>query len=149
MKRSADIFLGGQPSRPRLRQAIATAFHVPLAGVLVREIGASTRPAGDVVFEYFDDVIPGDYPLQFLPLLRDDLEPRMPDALRVLAEVLGLPILGDAGLGNPLLDTLYLPDGSTYTVTTEQDDDGGIRNTAEMTRLIALAHTADSLPAAS
>lgn len=149
MKRSADIFLGGRPSRPHLRQAIAAAFHVPLAHVLLREIGASTRPMGDVVFEYFDTAIPGDYPLQFLPLLRDDLEPTMPVALSRLAEALGLPVLGDAGNEHPMLDALYLPDGSTHLVSTQQDDDGGIRNTPEMTRLIATAHAAVSLPAAS
>ena len=123
MKRSADIFLGGRPSRPRLREAIATTFHVPLAHVQLREIGASAHPVGDVVFEYFDTAIPGDYPLQFLPLLRDDLEAGMPAALSRLAEALGLPVLGDAGIEHPTLEALYLPDGSTHLVYTQQDDD--------------------------
>lgn len=131
----ADIFIGAHTHPDVLRAAAARVFDVPVDRVAFRNLG-EPWPQAAVIFETVDDALaPGDYPLQYLPWFPDD---RVNDSatLSALAHELGAPILTAADSYDPADQELYLPDGTMERVSVWQDDDGGIRNTPIMRRLI-------------
>ena len=132
----ADIFIGSLLPTSTLRAATARAFSVPIDRVVYREIGESPWPDADVVLDYFDETIPGDYPLQLLPWVPDYRLETIGTALAVMAHDLGAPILTSADSDDPMDMELYLPDGTMHIVSVDQDEDGGIRNSPVMRALI-------------
>lgn len=141
MDLGADIFIGSRTPLATLRNAFARAFDLPIDRVVIRHAETPWPPFARVVLELVGEgtPIPGDYPIQVLPWVPND-QADDPAALTALALALGAPVLTSADDDNDLLMHLYLPDGATYAVLVDQDDDGGIRNTPEMRRLIA-AHS--------
>jgi hypothetical protein len=131
----ADIFIGAAPPPDTLRAAVAHAFDVPVDRVAIHR-AETAWPVADVVLEYIDDApVPGDYPLQLLPWVPADRTDD-PGTLTMLAVALGAPVLTSSDSYDPMDMELYLPDGSMHYVSVDQDEDGGIRNTLEMRRLI-------------
>lgn len=140
-----DIFVGASPSPVMLRTGIARAFGLPIERVAIRQEGEAW-PAADLVIEIVDAHAPGDYPLQLIPWMPDP--EAMGKALARLARELGVPVLTASDSVDPRSNDLFLADGSLHEVFVDQDEDGGIRNTASMRRLIADSYTAP-LPLAS
>lgn len=138
MDLGADIFIGTITSPDTLRTAFARAFDLPADRVVVRRAETPWPLFAEIVLEYVGDgaPIPGDYPLQLLPWVPDGRSDE-PAILTALAVALGTPVLTSADDDNDLLMDLYFPDGTIHGVLVDQDDDGGIRNTSEMRRLIA------------
>ena len=136
MDLGADIFIGAAPPPETLRAAAARAFHVPVDRVTLRGIDDGPWPDADVILESWGDVrLPGDYPLQLLPWASEERLIDLPPVLSALAQALGAPVLTADDERYEIMN-LYLPDGSAYDVDVDQDNDGGIRNTLEMRRLI-------------
>ncbi len=132
----ADIFIGAKTPPDTLRAAAARVFDVPVDRVAFRNLG-EPWPQAAVIFETVDDdLAPGDFPLQYLPWFPDDRVDD-PATISALAQELGVPILTAADSYDPADQELHLPDGTMHCVSVWQDDDGGIRNTPEMRRLIA------------
>ena len=136
MDLGADIFIGRYISSDTLRAAVGRAYDVPVSRVAIRR-AQTAWPLADVVLEYVseDAPIPGDYPIQILPWGPADRTDE-PATLTALAVALGVPVLTSSDSFDPLDMELHLPDGVMYHVSVDQDDDGGIRNTAVMRRLI-------------
>lgn len=133
----ADIFIGAVPPPETLRASTARAFGVSIDRVAFRH-PEEPWPDADVILEYLDDTSnPGDYPLQLLPWVHADRLATIGDSLSALARELGVPIITAAASYDPMDQEFYLPDGSTYRIEVDQDDDDGVRNTAIMRRLIA------------
>ena len=139
MDLGADIFIGATPPPDTLRAAVARAFAVPVDRVAIRRAEAAW-PVADVVLEDIDDdaPVPGDYPLQLLPWASEERLTDLPPVLSALAQGLGAPVLTSDDERYEIMN-LYLPDGSAYDVDVDQDEDGGIRNTLQMRRLIDAA----------
>lgn len=136
MELGADIFIGANRPPHTIRTAFARAYDVPVNQVAIRR-SQTPWPSADVILEYVreDGPVPGHYPIQILPWGPVDRTDE-PDTLTALAVALGVPVLTSSDSYDPLDMELYLPDGTMYHVSVDQDDDGGIRNTTVMRRLI-------------
>ena len=137
----SDYAIGALVRPDAIAVALAHAFNVSPSQVTVMPHDLFTRPddiwpdAEFVIDVNNDDPSPGDYPLSVSVWGADDREPEASS----LAVELGVPILIGADVEEYDGFELHLPDGSRHLVSVEQDDDGGIRNTPEMRRLIASA----------
>lgn len=138
MDLTGDFFVGGRVPDSSLDEALARATGLDVADV--RSIRAPRESEDEnrlfVITIRVD--APGDYPSQYIVNADDRIVQRFTPVLATLAQELRVPILSGAGLDDPDIMNLALPDGTTHQVFAEQDEgDGGIRNTPEMRRLIA------------
>jgi hypothetical protein len=141
MNVGTDIFIAATPSPESLRVAMAHAYGVSEDRVGIRRPG-EPWPNTPVMVEFVaNGYAPGDYPTQVLPWGPEDRvdDPAIPASLAV---TFGVPVLTAGDSYDPTEQMLFLPDGSAHVIFVEQDDDGGIRNTPEMQRLIAAARAA-------
>lgn len=138
MNFTGDVFFRNAPDPTALRTVAARAYGVVPGLVMLRDMEADTPYPGDVelVFLRLSPNVPGDYPVRYDIMLDDDRMDDLPTLLSTLAHDFGTLVLSSADDDNDLLMNLYLPDGSEHDVLVDQDDDGGIRNTPEMRRLI-------------
>lgn len=137
----SDYAIGAIVRPDAIAVALAHAFNVSPLQVAVMPHDLFTRPddlwpdAEFAIDVNNDDPSPGDYPLSVSVWGADDREREASS----LAVELGVPVLVGADIDEYDGFELHLPDGSRHRVSVEQDDDGGIRNTPEMRRLIAAA----------
>jgi len=141
MNVGTDIFIAATVSPESLRVAMAHAYGLSEDCVGIRRPG-EPWPNMPVIVEFVaNGYAPGDYPTQFLPWGPVDRvdDPAVPASLAV---TFGVPVLTAGDSYDPTEQVLFLPDGTAHRVSVDQDDDGGIRNTPEMQRLIATARAA-------
>ena len=138
MNFTGDVFFRNAPDPTTLRTVAAHVYGVVPGMVMLRDMDADTSyPGGaQLVFLRLTPDAPGDYPVRYDIMLDEDRVDVLPVLLSTLAHEFHTPVLASADDGNDLRMSLYLPDGSEHDVLVDQDDDGGIRNTPKMRRLI-------------
>ena len=142
-----DFSVGTVAPPDVLRAVFARAYEIPFARVAIMPSDLFVRaddawPDADVVIDFGGGgPFPGDYPLDIATWGEDDRTDDQTVASAIAVE-LGAPVLIAADSYDPADRELYLPDGTMHRVSVDQDDDGGIRNTPEMQRLIAAARAA-------
>ncbi|MGB3327463.1 MAG: hypothetical protein WBA46_00830 [Thermomicrobiales bacterium] len=115
--------------------AMAHAYGVSEDVVGIRRPGEPWPDTPIIVELVANGYAPGDYPTQFLPWGPEDRidDPAIPASLAVTFDA---PVLTASDSQDPSEQVLFLPDGSAHTISVDQDDDGGIRNTPKMLQLI-------------
>ncbi|MGB3328029.1 MAG: hypothetical protein WBA46_03690 [Thermomicrobiales bacterium] len=145
MSITGDFFIGGRIPTDALRTAIAHALRIDPSQIGTREMGSGHVAAGRVVLVSVASSLPGDYADQYIATGETGDSDRFERVLSAVARELGVPVLIGAGLDDPDIMSLITPDGTRQHVFAEQDeDDGGIRNTPEMRRLIEQSKPASS-----
>lgn len=134
MDMTGDFFIGTRIGVDNLRAALARVTKMNPSDV--RSIEAPHEDGDDrrVFIIPIAENKAGDYPGQYIANLPADVKRRFDRILADLSHEINAPVL--VGAGDDLMN-LFLPDGGVHRVYVEQDDDGGIRNTPEMRRLIA------------
>ncbi len=131
---TGDFFIGTRIPAESLRAALARVMNMDPSDV--RPIEASREDGDDrrVFIITIADDSAGDYPGQYIANVDVEVKRQFDRVLVDLAQDLHTPVL--TGAGDDLMN-LFLPDGTVHRLYVEQDEDGGIRNTPEMRRLIA------------
>jgi hypothetical protein len=131
---TGDFFIGTRIPADTLRAALARVMKMDPADV--RPIEAPRENGDDrrVFLITIAEDSSGDYPGQYIANVDAGIKRQFGRVLASLARELHAPVL--TGVGDDLMN-LSLPDGTVHRLYVEQDDDGGIRNTPEMRRLIA------------
>jgi hypothetical protein len=134
MDLTGDFFIGARIPADTLRATLARVMKMDPSDV--RPIEAP-REDGDDRRAFIITIAEnkaGDYPGQYIANVDVEVKQQFDHVLAGIAQELQTPVLTLAG--DDLMN-LSLPDGTVHRLSVEQDDDGGIRNTAEMRRLIA------------
>ncbi|MGN6033034.1 MAG: hypothetical protein ACTHQE_15385 [Thermomicrobiales bacterium] len=139
MSMTGDFFLGGHVSLDDLRMSLARAIGIPFADVDVLDL---TKPregttTGQIQLIPITMNAAGNYPGQYIVAADDWIVERFDTIAGQLAQHLRVPVLSAGDRDDPDIMLLSLPDGATFHVLAEQDDeDHGMHNTPEMQRLI-------------
>ncbi len=130
---TGDFFIGTRIPADTLHAARARVMKMDPADV--RPIEAPREDGDDrrVFIITIGEGKAGDYPGQYIANVDVEVKRRFDRVLSDLAQELHTPVLT---LADDLMN-MSLPDGTVHRLYVEQDDDGGIRNTPEMRRLIA------------
>lgn len=134
-----DVYIRGHVQPESVRRALATSLGLPLAHVGIRRPGSPYPVDVEAIAAPWIEDLPGDWPCDYWLVMPEWSLDRVADVLGTLAVELGLPLMTGADAEDPFIMDLYLPDGSMHQVPFLQDDDGGFRDTPEITRLIASA----------